>query len=103
MSFRIGQGVVCIKDHSQGVIKKGQTFVIKGKKEYGCGCIGYDLGIRTIKKMCNCGVHGITSDSSGVHWISPRILAPLDDNFADNVLENIKEQIKEEQYEKIGV
>jgi len=94
MSFRVGQEVVCIKDHSQGVIKKGQTFIIKSIKTHVCGCVGYDLGIKTDKPLMGCGIHpGITKDTSGIHWIAGRILAPIDDGFADRVLEKIKEQI----------
>lgn len=98
MSFRIGQKVVCIKDHSQGVIKEGQTFIIKNIKTYKCGCVGYDLGIKTYKRLCLCGIHNsVSEETSGVHWISGRILAPIDDDFAEKVLEGILEQIKEEE------
>lgn len=95
--FRVGQEVVCIKDHSQGVIKKGQTFIIKSIIHSSCNCVSVDIGLNTTNKLSRCTCGNSTFHSNGIWWISTTILAPVEDNFADNVLENIKKQIEEEQ------
>lgn len=102
MNFRIGQEVVCIKDHSQGVIKKGQTFIIKNLwvREC-CGFVVADLGINRTGLGCKCKC-GQAYDMFGtVHWISTEILAPVEKSFGEQVLENIIKQIKEEELQLI--
>ncbi len=42
----IGQKVICIKDHSQGVVKKGEIYTIKGiTKCVSCREVSLDIGI----------------------------------------------------------
>ena len=98
MNFRIGQEVVCIKDHSQGIIKKGQTFIIKDiwLREC-CGYLVVDIGIKSNKGGCKCKCGQAYSLFSNIWWISAKLLSPIEKSFGEQVLENILEQIKEEE------
>jgi hypothetical protein len=42
-------------------------------------------------------MHGTIYYNGGTHWISTKIIRPIDETFADEVLENILTQIKEEE------
>ncbi len=95
--FEVGQRVVCIKTHSQGIIKEGEIFTISAIKEFECGCVVVDLGIKSDRINGNCGMHGTIYYNGGTHWISTKIIRPIDETFADEVLENILTQIKEEE------
>lgn len=53
--FFIGQEVVAIIDHSQGIFKKGDSFIVYGLNE---GCCGYtvDIGIKRASEYTRCGI-----------------------------------------------
>jgi hypothetical protein len=98
--FEVGQKVVCIKNHSQGVVTEGKIYTIFGLKPCtSCKLLRLDVGISTPRDgICSCGTQ---HKQNGVHWIASNLFRPLDDEFATSVLENILEQIKEEQLETI--
>lgn len=82
MNWYIGQEIVCIKTHSQGVIKRGQAFTIKAVRESQCSCdyIEIDIGIRYFSfGMCvKCGY--TASNPEPEWWFSERNFAPLEYN-----------------------
>ncbi len=41
--FKIGQKVVCVKTHSQGLVKKGKNYIVKSNS-CPCNCIAIDVG-----------------------------------------------------------
>lgn len=43
--FYIGQKIVAIKDHSQGIFKKGDEFTVLAVREALCKCKRYDIHI----------------------------------------------------------
>ena len=49
INYTIGDKIVCIQDHSLGLVKKGQTFTClalkKGECQHGCNYIVVDVGI----------------------------------------------------------
>ena len=94
--FEVGQKVVCIKNHSQGVVIEGKIYTIFGLKPCtSCKLLRLDVGVSTPRDgICSCGTK---HDQNGIHWIASQLFRPLDDEFATSVLENILEQIKEEQ------
>lgn len=98
--FEVGQKVVCIKSHSQGVVIEGKIYTIFGLKPCtSCKLLRLDVGVSTPRDgICSCGTK---HDQNGIHWIASQLFRPLDDEFATSVLENILEQIKEEQLETI--
>jgi hypothetical protein len=98
--FEVGQKVVCIKNHSQGVVVEGKIYTVFGLKPCtSCELLRLDVGISTPRDgICSCGTK---HDQNGIHWIASQLFRPLDDEFATSVLENILEQIKEEQLETV--
>jgi hypothetical protein len=98
--FEVGQKVVCIKNHSQGVVIEGKIYTVFGLKPCtSCKLLRLDVGISTPRDgICSCGTRHA---QNGIHWIASNLFRPLDDDFATSVLENILEQIKEEQLETI--
>lgn len=45
MSFYVGQKVVCVKTHSQGDPKAGNTYTVRAIALCSCGNIGLDVGL----------------------------------------------------------
>ena len=52
-NFYVGQEVVAIKDHSRGLFKKRDEFVIQGIKE-GCCVVELNVGIKTNYTTITC-------------------------------------------------
>lgn len=81
MDFYIGQDIVAIKDHSQGVFKEGEVFTIKGLKGSYCKCkkVLIDIGIFSDAHTIKCNYCGnITIKDNSTAWFSERCFAPLD-------------------------
>lgn len=62
MKWYIGQPIVAIINHSQGVFKKGDEFIIRGLKTSPCNCknVIIDIGFitnKTIQRYCECHKH----------------------------------------------
>lgn len=83
MNWYIGQEIVCIKTHSQGMVKRGQTFIIKGLSNGFCRCTAVliDVGVisnnlRVECKYCNV----IINKNSNVHWFAESYFSPLEYN-----------------------
>lgn len=102
-NFHIGQDVVCIKTHSEGIVKKGSVYVIKGLK-LGCCTIFVDVGIKApnlngsgtfevncfkCKKITYC-------HTDNTHWIGASLFAPLDTLTDISEIEEILNQPIEE-------
>lgn len=102
--FKIGGEVVVIKNHSQGVVKKNQHFIIKDIMEFSCGhAVVVDLGLKVngvISKCTKCGLHEYTGN---IFWIGTDILRPVEDDFATLTLERILQQAKEETFVELEV
>jgi len=93
--FKVGQKVVCVKDHSDKLFIKGQRFRVYGiKVEPCCGLKTIDVGIKSNHTLieCVCGAE-VKNDN----YFSLKLFRPLDETFAEEVLSNIKEQIKEDE------
>jgi len=57
-NFKVGQRVVAIRDHSQGIIKKDETFPVLGiNRNICCGSLTIDVGLKVVgrKRICVCG------------------------------------------------
>ena len=95
MSWYIGQEIVCIKTHSQGVVKRGQIYTIKGLRNGICECspVQIDVGIKAKAAFdtCNdCGVEVLTT--SEIWWFHESLFAPLEYN-QEAIDELLKEPI----------
>lgn len=99
--FRIGQRVVCIKDHSQKIIVRGQEFVIQNLLPFKCGCLtAVDVGIKKPKSMLpltGCNKCDSIHPTGDVFYFASELFAPMDDKFADKILNKIIKQIKKEE------
>lgn len=67
--FYVGQKVVAVKDHSQGVFKKGDSFSVSGVYPAVCKCPNYRITIglswRTGNRSCPiCNIDGLPISSS---------------------------------------
>lgn len=93
--FKIGQKVVAIKDHSQGVFKKGDEFIVDGFTccpSCGNPCIYLNGKTEVVKWHCRpmgCGANYILRES-----FSEFMFAPLQNN-ADAIEYKISVSIPE--------
>lgn len=99
--FYIGQEIVAIKDHSQGVFKKGDEFIVKGMKSSTCNCerrlINIGIQNTSLHTQCrHCGVISIHIDR--FWWFNINIFAPKIE-FSKFVS---MKQVTEEALETIG-
>lgn len=62
IDYTIGDDIVAIKDHSQGLFKKGDTFPCKALKNGPCGCgaILVDIGKISSTNICRCNKCNLT-------------------------------------------
>lgn len=85
--FYIGQKVVCVKSHSQGVIKKGQEFTVTGVFEPDCNCDNWTItiGLKTIIPFHQCSFCGYIrkneSSESSEFRFGYTMFAPVQEDF----------------------
>lgn len=99
--FEVGKKVICIKNHSQGVVKKGQVFELLGIKKGHCKCASVvvdvgiiddeDYGNATRLRCAKCRVV-YHNDKSNIWWLSADLFAPYDDSLSDLTVEDILEE-----------
>lgn len=97
MNWYIGQEIVCIREHSKGVVKKGQIYVIQGLQISPCQCkiIYIDVGIIPASELCRCIKCSYIWSDIYIWWLSENLFAPLEyDKQAIEELLRIPEQIK---------
>jgi hypothetical protein len=91
--MKVGDKVVCIRTHSQWVVKKGQIYTIYDVYKCRCGVINFDVGIKAAGGLYHCTICNHTSPNNGVHWIDSRNFAPLQYNSAmDKILSEVAEE-----------
>lgn len=85
MNWYIGQEIVCIKTHSQGIVKKGDIYTIQSLRKPECGCriVLIDVGIiQPDKAQLHCAICNYISKAidheNSIWWISSRIFVPLE-------------------------
>lgn len=85
MKWYIGQPIVAIRSHSQGIFKKGDEFIIKGIRTPLCNCknLDIDIGFRPTPKRSGCRVCNVTYPSDGIYWFSEVSFAPLDVDISE--------------------
>ena len=84
MNWYIGQDIVCIKTHSQGVVTKDQVYTINALRLTPCckKVIEIDIG-KVVPAIygskTDCVICGRTYNNSDKNWwITERMFAPLD-------------------------
>lgn len=114
MPLEVGKLAVCIKSHSEGVVKKGDVKEILGMKKEKCGCISVDVGLKDIFKagtelMDTCTIHGDKSNdyrlpytiiTDGIWWLQTFLFAPID-NLTDEYIDEVLDKILEDNFVNI--
>lgn len=86
MNWYIGQEIVCIKTHPEGVVKRGQTFTIRGLRSSTCNCKGVEIDVgvvgSNIYRGLICTVCGFSYDGPpfSTWWFSETRFSPLEYN-----------------------
>lgn len=85
MNWYIGQEIICVKSHSMGCVKEGQTFVIKSLKQGECKCcdVLVDVGIignsKYIGEIVTCKLcYGKYLKANCTWWLNPCLFVPLE-------------------------
>lgn len=71
--------LLCIKTHSQGVVKAGEVWPELGRKRNPCcGYLTYDVGLKSQKIQSKCGGCGtIYINPYDIRWIGSKLLIPI--------------------------
>jgi len=90
--FEVGKRVICIKDHSNLVVKKGQVFELLGIKK---GCmhapIIINIGIKGLGSSCyRCGFNG----DNQLIYLNSTLFAPYDDSLSEVTAEELIETLE---------
>lgn len=90
--FYVGQMVVAIKGHSQGIYKKGQEFVVLGLYKSNCGCWNINVGIKSRAPKTYCITHPETIWlNNGESAFGASGFAPIEETFQSITLEKVLE------------
>lgn len=95
MAIEVGKDVVAIRDHSQGIFKKGQIFKCLAIKEPYCNCYKalIDIGIKdsSFSNFNECYLCGASfKENNSTWWLNIDLFRALDD-----ITPSIEEIIKE--------
>ena len=100
MNWYIGQEIVAIRNHRQGVFKKGDTFTIKSLRGSRCNCGGIliDIGVNArehIGLKVSCDTCRITYVKDNIWWMHESNFYPIDFDISEltDILNNPIEQI----------
>jgi hypothetical protein len=68
--------VVCIKTHSQGIVKEGEIYpLLDTRADCSCGATMYDIGAKSeaIFQVCMCGKEYVRNNKTW--WLDSRLFA----------------------------
>lgn len=94
--YEIGQQVVCVKTHSQGVVKEGQIYPLKGMRIGCCGQLLLDIGITPLYEYNVCGECRKSYKNTDAWWLSAELFRPLDDLY-NTEIEELMNEVNERQ------
>lgn len=93
MNFEVGKKVICVKAHSQGVVKRGQVFELLGIKKGYCICNNYVLDVGILNKWVFGGCRKCEIiEPCSIHWLSSVLFAPYDDSLSSLTVEMILDE-----------
>lgn len=97
--FEVGGKVICVKTHQNGVVRKGEVYVLLAISKSPCGCKHklFDIGKRAKDETgsglwhieCDVCYKKSTSSTCDVHWLSSLRLLPYDDSLSELTAEDI--------------
>lgn len=107
MNFKVGQEVVCVKTHSQGVVKEGEIYVVKDMKIDCCKELSLDVGVSskkidahlTIGQICRCADCGRQKVHDGIWWLAHDLFKPLDELYNEELTEELTEIFSKQPFE----
>lgn len=80
--FYVGQKVVCVKNHSEHVIKEGEVFNITGIEERCCRWV-VTIGVKSILPYSECANCGRLYPSQKERFFSEYLFAPINPYQSD--------------------
>jgi hypothetical protein len=100
IDYRAGDDVVCIRDHSQGIVKKGDVFTAVQLARVGCGCVLYvDIGVTSDRPFTRCPACGMNDEKTdNIWWLDARLFRRLltrseEEDLADVLAEVFSEEL----------
>jgi hypothetical protein len=87
--FEVGQKIVCVKTHPEGVVKEGEVYTVKDIQIDCCRDLVLDIGIKATsqKTFIRCRFCGATEKNDGVWWLLANRFRPLDDMYNEEIEE----------------
>jgi hypothetical protein len=87
--FEVGQKIVCVKTHSQDVVKEGEVYPLKNIHfSPCCNHLLLDVGIKIgfgAKLRCDCGL--LYNSKTNILWLGAVLFRPLDDMYNEEIEE----------------
>lgn len=74
--FHEGQEVICVRTHKQGIVVKGEIYIVKGTKK-GCCFDLVNVGKTTEWEYQECSRCGGDTLTGGYCWIHHSLFAPI--------------------------
>ena len=100
LDYRPGDDIVAIKDHSQGIYKKGDVFTAEAMKRNSCGCIILvDIGLKSDRPFTQCPVCRTNDEKTdNIWWVEARAFRKLlsrseEEDLADVLAEVFSEEL----------
>ena len=98
LDYRAGDDIVAIKDHSQGIYKKGDVFTAHELKRNSCGCIILvDIGLKSDRRFTQCPVCEMRDEKTDkIWWVDARSFRRLLSRSEEADLAEVLEQVLSE-------
>ena len=100
IDYRPGDDIVAIRDHSQGIFKKGDVFTAIAMQRNGCGCIFLvDVGLTSDRPFTQCPVCRTNDEKTdNIWWVDARLFRRLltrseEEDLADVLAEVFSEEL----------
>jgi hypothetical protein len=100
IDYRPGDDIICIRDHSQGVVKKGEVYTANQLTRMGCGCtLLVDVGLKSDRPFTKCAACGMNDEKTDdIWWLDARLFRRLltrseEEDLADVLAEVFSEEL----------
>lgn len=92
--FQVGKKVICIKDQSRGVVKKGQVFELLDIRNFCCDTsLLIDVPFRKGYNHTRCA-DCCKKRPIGEMWLSSTLFAPYDDSLSEMTADELIESLE---------
>ena len=80
--FYVGQEIVAVRNHSEGLYKKGKKYIVMAIRKT-CSCYwDISIGISTQRQFCLCPICGKDNiPTEGIQWHQHIAFAPITSTF----------------------